>query len=304
MNWTSLKVYLIVILAAINVFLTVSYIDSANKNSRIDNNTLVNTVEFIEKQGVLLDQSIIPTEIYNSKIIECPYGEEYYEKIATAISGSEKESINILPDSSIRINTKNGASFTFDSSFGFSFVRFHNDSEAELLTLDDTGIDNRPTSLTKEQSKELSAFFKAAAQSSDDLSYSVTSVYTKDTGNVIATCYQHINNVPVSSNVLTVEFDKNQIISAIGTWFFPYSAENYTFRLYDQLTILIKEAQSFNVDKDESPSDVRRITSVQHVYSIYRSAANDRVYFIPSWKLVSDDGSERIYNAVNCELYS
>ncbi len=304
MNWTNLKTYLIILLAVINIFLIVNYMDSASSNTQLDDVAISNTVEFVEKQGIELEKYIIPTEVYNSNIIECPYGEEYYERIATAISNSEKESINILPDNSIKINTVSGASFTFDSAFGFSYAKSSSNEDQEALTLEYSSGNDKQTSLSREQRKALSAFIHPVSQNTKELSYSVKSVATKSNGNILAVCSQHINNIPVYTNSLTVEFQDNEIVSAFGTWFFPSSTESYIFRLYDQLSILVKEAQLFKSDHTDITPEPYKITDIEHIYSIYRSANNDKVYFIPSWKLSDSRGSERIYNAVNCELYS
>ena len=304
MNWTNLKTYLIILLVTINVFLIFNYVDSTNGTAQLENTDILNTVEFLEKQDIRIKKEVIPTEVYNSNIIECSYGEEYYELIATLISKSEKESINILPDNSIRINTINGSSFTFDSSFGFSYAKSPINENSELMTLENLSDQDNQVSLTREQRKALSFFFNPASQTNNKLSYSVESATTKANGNLLVTCFQHINNIPVYSNTITVELKDNEIINASGTWFFASDTETYIFRLYDQLSILVKEAQLFKANSEDNKTTPYEINAIEHIYSIYRSANNNKVYFIPSWRLLDNNSNERIYNAVNCELYS
>lgn len=284
--------------------MVLNYVYSTNSTAQLDDADILNTVEFLEKQGIKLKKDVIPTNVYNSNIIECSYGEEYYELIATSISNSEKESINILPDNSIRINTANGSSFTFDSAFGFSYAKSSSDEDTKLLIQNySTDTDNQ-ISLTREQKKTLDSFFDPMPQNTNKLSYSVESVSSDESGNLFIKCFQHINNIPVYSNSITVELQDNEIISATGNWFFAFDTQSYIFRLYDQLSILIKEAQLFKTNSQENLPEPYEINSIEHVYSIYRSANNDKAYFIPSWKLNDSNENQRIYNAVNCELYS
>ena len=304
MNWTNLKTYLIVLLVGINIFFAASYIDSMNKNAHLDDAAVINTVEFLEKQGIFVAQNTVPSQIYNSNIIECPYDEDYYEKTAAAISGSEKESINILPDNSIRIITENGSLFTFDSGLGFSYSKIHSDSGETLLTLEFTPESDNIVSLSYNQQQAISDFLNPYHQGLKDLSYTIKSTAKKSNGNVVAVCYQHINNVPVNSHSATIELSENEVVSAFGTWLFSSNSDNYTYRLYDQLSILVKEAQALSSSENDTDKAGYTITSLEHVYSIYWSANRDKVYLIPSWKLSTNDGNQRIYNAINCELTS
>ena len=74
MNWTNLKTYLIILLVIINVFLIFNYADSTNGTAQLDNVDILNTVEFLGKQGIKVNKDVIPTDVYNSNIIECSYG--------------------------------------------------------------------------------------------------------------------------------------------------------------------------------------------------------------------------------------
>lgn len=302
MNWTSLKTYLIVLLVSINLFLGFSYINSLNKDSYLDDGAILNTVEILGKHGIQVEASEIPTRVYDSGIIECPYSEDYYEKVAISISSSEKESINILPDNSIKITTESGESFTFDSGFGITYSKAHATDDATLLSLENSSDSEKPTSLTKEQNKALSSFLYPEYQGSKTFSYSVISVTKKNEENVIVVCEQNIGGIPVSDHSITVEMDKNSVIYASGYWFFPLDSKSYSYKLYDQLSILIKEAQYSN--SENAHKEGYKITTVDHVYSTYWSANRDNVYFVPSWSITTDNSEKRIYNAINCEPYS
>ncbi len=302
MNWTSLKTYLIILLVVINLFLGLSYINSLNKTSHLDENAIVNTVELLGKHGVEIEASDIPSRVYDSSIIECPYSEDYYEKVAISISSSEKESINILPDNSIKITTESGESFTFDSGFGISYNRASATDDSPLLTLEYSPDSDKPASLTKEQNRALSSFLYPEYQGNKTFSYSIRSVAKKDGENAIVVCEQNIGGIPVGDHSITVELDKDAVIYAAGYWFFPTDSKSYSYRLYDQLSILIKETQITN--SNESQSEGYKITSVDHIYSTYWSANRDNVYFVPSWAITTENFENRVYNAINCEHYS
>lgn len=302
MNWTKLKTYLIILLVAINLFLAISYINSIKKDSYLDNGAITNTVEFLAKQGIEISKETIPTKIYNSNIIECSYNDNYYENVAISISSSDKESINILPDKSIKITTQNGDSFTFDSNFNFTYISTSFKEENTLSTLEFTHDNDKSVSLTKEQHKKIENFLYPEYQQNKVFSYSIKSVTPKGNDSISLTCIQIIDNTPINNHLVTFELQGNDILAASGTWFFPTEAESYTYNLYDQLSILIKEAQ---LHKSGDMSNVNyKISSLNHVYSTYWSANKDNVYFVPSWKISTDDSQDRIYNTISCELYS
>lgn len=302
MNWTNLKTYLIILLAGINIFLAASYINSMNKSAYFDSSTVTNTVEFLDKQGINVDKDTVPTRIYNSNIIECVYDEDYYESVASAISASEKESINILPDNSIRITTVSGSLFTFDSAFGFSYNGSASVADDGLLTLEYTPSDDKQQALSKQQHKVLSSFLYPEYQNNKTFSYSIKSVAQKSNGNIYALVLQEIDGIQVHEHTVSVEFDTDGIVSALGKWFFPTGSESYSYRLYDQLSVLVKEAQLHKAD--ESVAEAYTVTAINHVYTTYWSASKDYVYFIPSWSVSTDKQDQRVYNAISCELYN
>ncbi len=302
MNWTNIKTYLIILLTGINIFLAASYINSMNQSAYLDNDTIINTIGFLEKQGIEVSKDNVPPKIYKSNVFECIYSEDYYENVASSISSSEKESINILPDNSIRITTADGSLFTFDSGFGFSYSRASSDTTDRLLALEHTADSDKSYTLSKEQYKSLSSFLYPDNQTNKAFSYSIKSVEKISNDNVNAVCIQLIEGIPLYEHTVSVQFDMNGIISADGNWFFPTISDSYNYRLYDQLSVLVKEAQIHKLS--EASADNYKVTAINHVYTTYWNASKDKVYFIPSWLITTDKQEQRIYNAISCELYS
>ena len=305
MNWKSVKIYLIFILAAVNIYLAASYISSQSRNMRLDSEAVANTVSFLQKNGVSIEKNVIPEQLYNSNIVETPYEENYYENIATVLSDSEKESVNILPDNSIRIMMQNGSVFTFDSKFGFSFYnsdRIDEIDKTPALFSAATFTEQQPT---KEQLRVLKRFLYPYDKSTSKIfDIEITSAQSDTDGYLYISCVQTVYNTPVNNNTVMIKMADNEITDAEGTWYFPSGVSVYTYEQYDQLSILFKDAGSNKLSGNISGNEnEHKINALDYIYCIYWNATRDKIYFIPAWRITYDGGDSRIYNAVNCELY-
>jgi regulatory protein YycI of two-component signal transduction system YycFG len=65
MNWGKLKNFLIGLFLIINIFLVITMITQERKNTLIPVQTINDTVSVLEKNDILVDASIIPTDVKN-----------------------------------------------------------------------------------------------------------------------------------------------------------------------------------------------------------------------------------------------
>lgn len=309
MNFKNVKLFFIMILVAVNAYLLFGLAVSDKEHAQIDETTLNDLVDLLDTNGIELDKELIPREKLYSDIIKTDFDADYYERVAGDISVSEKESVNILPDNSIRLIMKNGDQFLLDRRFGFSFVserrtQITADEFARLIASvkgsDMLGLTR--STLNKDEQKLVHDFLypSSKAQTDDVFSFEASTVLQNGSSKILV-CEQTVDGIAVSGHTMYLELEQTAVTRAAGTWFFPQNSEAYSYDLYDLPSILFKELEYKN-DSNETCDDYE-IEELYFTYCIYWNTRQDALFFIPAWKLVTKDGETRLYNAVNCELY-
>ena len=318
MNFKSIKIFLILLLLAINVFLLYNYISYEKSSAKIEPETVEEVVSILDNNGIGLDGALIPLNYPQADIIESGFDSTYYESLASAISFSERESVNIMPDNSLRLIMKNGDCLVLNRRFEFDFTTKEKQSEnysKELVTLINSSS-FFDTELTNAEKKIIDNFVypKAFGESVSAFSYQINAVRSDNNVKIIKLS-QTIDNIYIREHTMFVELCTDKISRAYGTWFFPQNSERYSSELYDQMSVLFAELDykkslinADNGDSDASDvqndaSDGYEITGLDFNYCIYWNASQDGIFFIPSWKISTSTNETRYYNAVNCQLY-
>lgn len=312
MNFRNIKIFFILLLLILNTYLLYNYTFSEKSISRIDTDAIQNVVSLLESSGIIIDPQTIPYNYPDADIIESEFDSKYYENLATAISSSERESINIMPDNSIKMIMRNGDLFTLDRRFGFEFIAKSSSVNESLKIEDFSNESSDPdTNITKEEQKIINAFVypNTVSEQHTPFSYEITGIYT-DSSRKAVYLSQTIDGIYIRDHNICIELENTKVTRARGTWFFPASSEKYSYDLYDQLSVLFEEIEYKNSqinaeynNTNEETSNTYTINEMAFSYCIYWSSAQDRLFFIPAWKIVADTGETRYYNAVNCELY-
>ncbi|MBO7148475.1 MAG: hypothetical protein J6V93_01325 [Clostridia bacterium] len=312
MNFKNVKIFFIILLTAVNLLLLFGLLYSGNANARIDEETVSNITSILSENGISANNQTIPREVYSSGIIEIPFDSGYYERVASAVSACERESINIMPDNNIRLIMTNGDSYNLNSRFGFEFslsdTQTLSASEYKAMLLSEESIkaaDLSPASLSSKEKKLVTKLLypEKLNYTDSEFSFNISSVYAGN-GYKLAVCDQTIEGAGIHSHRMYVEIKDSQITRASGTWFFPEITEKYSYELYDQLSVLFEEIDRKKLrEQTGNTVDAYTITDMNFTYCIYWNSRQDGLYFIPAWKIATDSGETRVYNAVNCELY-
>lgn len=323
MNWKNVKIYLIIVLLLLDIFLAVNILILGNGKSRLEKDSIENTVGILGEGGILIDPSLIPDELESLKIIESSFSGIGYETVAEKISDSVKESVNVLPDGTIRIYTADGSSFSFGSGFGFSYSA-PNDSARAIISpiatcdltsanADNAEVFDAPSnvadaevsaeSLSKEETELAASFLnKLTFAGVSSFSYRYDYRSTENDKTYIC-CVQTADGIDITDNRLILTLADGKIVSADGAWFFADNSSAYSSELYDQLSILLKELQTKLALGSDNAESVYNITSLERVYCPYFNSDRSAVYFLPGFKITTDEPAVRIYDAVNCELF-
>lgn len=313
MNFKNVKIFFIILLLAVNIFLLVNFVSSDRKSSHIDAQTITNIVKILESNGISIGRETIPDEHFTSDIIEAEFDSGYYERVAAAVSLSEKESVNIMPDSSLKIIMKNGDQFSLDLKFRVEYVSdglsmITAAEFAEMFSSKDTAesLGFAGSSLTGNEKKAVKAFLapQELFQADSAFSYTVSSIYANGETK-LAVCRQTIDGTEIRDHVMYIELKDGRVSRAAGMWFYIHSFKTYSADVYDQLSVLFEELDYKNSQlSDTDPMNSSyAITDMSFTYCIYWNTQQDGLFFIPAWKIATDNGETRFYNAVNCKLY-
>lgn len=308
MNFKNIKLLLILLLLAINIYLIYNIVLS-NTSTQIDHNTISSICNVLSKNGISIDATLIPTEYPYADIIESDFSSSYYENVAAAVTLSERESINIMPDNSLRLTMQNGDTITLNRRFGIDYVANNFESTDMNPKQLIKKAEYTQTDLTGKEKKLLESFVFPMAISADNTAFSYKTVNVKSNGETkIAEVIELINDIYIREHTLYIEYIGEKIVRAQGVWFFPGESRNYSSELYDQLSVLFAEIDRKNTlyDSDDDLGSINSsytITDIDFNYCIYWNPEQNGLFFIPAWKISTNQNKVRYYNAVNCELY-
>lgn len=308
MNFKNIKIYFIVLLVAANLFLLVNLFIGGRQENSLDADTIKETVLILNENQIEINNGTVPTESIDPFIYECAFDNGYFERIAKKISGNERESVNILPDNSLKITLTGGESFVLDNNFKVEYMSPL--GSADILTditdiFEETPIYTKvlqSTDISDESIRAANAFLVPEDDDKQSTVFSASAAASyKYKDKTIAVFVQTVDGYELREHIMYLVMDSDKILCATGKWFYPEKYTSYSYDLYDQLTVLFKELEyKKNTYTDDTGYT---ITEVENAYCLYWKTSQDGFFLVPMWKITTDEPSIRYYNAVNCSLY-
>ncbi|MCI8388018.1 MAG: hypothetical protein HFE63_06075 [Clostridiales bacterium] len=318
MNWSSVKNLLIAILVAANLFLIYNIALQNRTNGYIDENEVRNAVSLLAERGLSVDISCVPLRRFNANIYESPYGDNYFEAAAEALSGAARENRTILPDGGLLIVTKNGDSFEFDNELGFIYNKNSNIPAASYTNITADNFSEFAKScidVSKSRLKKLTelagAFLNAGIPTESLLGIRVDGgVYDEQSGLYYLLAVQLIDGIPISRHNVVCVFMGDTLIASSGHWYFFGLETSYNEELFDQVNILFTDLdtlENYRSSLSENSSDEAEplpgVSSVSACYAAYWNSDITALYFMPAWQIEHTDGTLIVYNAADSAQY-
>lgn len=319
MNWGSVKNLLIAMLVVANMFLIYNISVQNRRKGYIDVSEVRNAILLLSERGLEVDYNCVPLKRFNADIYESLYDDNYFDNVSQTLSGSKRESRNILPNGGMRIVAENGASFEFDNGFGFMY-RKNNNMAAPAYT--DITAENFGESieLFGELGKtRLSGFARQAGEFLNSCQPDETHLSFRADGGFLnepdgyyyILVSQLLDGIPIYGHGVVCVFSGDLLIAAYGRWYFDGTDTNYNNEMYDQVNILFTDLETLKNRQDslkgsEEPSDISLpgVTAVTACYAIYWNSEKTALYFIPAWQVHHSDDTTIVYNASNSTEYS
>ncbi len=315
MDWHKLKLVLIGVLAAANLFLLFMTREQARTLENIPNEAIEKLTELLNEDGIYLAEGALNPKKQSMVIYGGELGEDYYAETASALSGSDVSLLFTTP-TGVVLTMESGARCAFSSGFG---VRYESAGFAQLLQdvgFFDTEIralmENR--TLTPPEARAERAV-KTAVQSFLEkaaLAVQRSSPYTVDyetvycgadpkTGVCYAVCVQTVKNQPIANLCSAFAVLDGAVIGMTGEWCFSGLLETYSAQLHDQVNILYSVKERIKTD-DTAAHTV--LQSVSLMYAAFYQADADLFYLIPTWRITTDADAEYYLNAVDGSFYT
>ncbi len=315
MAWHKLKLVLIGILAAANLFLLFMIRQQARTLENIPDAAIEKLTALLNEDGIYLADGALSSKKQSMVICGGKLGESYYTDTASALSGSDVSLLFTTP-TGVVLTMENGTRCAFSSGFG---IRYESAGfagllqEAEFFETEIKALMNNRALVPPEARSEHAAktavrtFLEKIGSSSErapQYTMDYETVYCgtdPDTSVQYIICVQTVRNQPIVSLFSTFAVLDGAVIGMKGEWCFSSVTETYSAQLYDQVNILYSVKERITAENTAAHTVLQ---SVSLVYAAYYQADSDLFYLIPTWRVTTDADREYYLNAVDGSFYT
>lgn len=311
MEWRKIKSIVILFLLCVSIFFIVMIDIQYKSNFLLDSESIDNLVSILNNDGISVERSVIPDNIYSLNVYEGAYTDKYYANTYEYLSG-EKEYMPIATaDGAVRFIRKENQGgeegdsiYEFSGLFGFKYSNF---ASAEYS---DIKQDYKEISLNNSRKKKLvrlinEFLFHSYGKSGEGFNADIDNVYyDSQSGIYYIEFIQKIGAVGLNGFDFIALTDGETVYRLEGNVLFSIPYNSYKVSSYDQVNILMKEKNYIDTEYISADSRVKAvITDMSIGYIISWNSKRNIYYLIPSWKISYADGTERIRNSVTGTLY-
>ena len=341
MNWSRIKTVIVILLAAVNLFLALNLFNLYRNTFVLFQDTIEQTVGLLAEEGIQFPIMLFPEKKSEARVLTgsfSPSFDDYYVEAACRLAGVQVTD-SVIPHmmtNGIRIIMEDsGDIFEFYSSGAFDFqyvkkgdnsiVAYWEDIRDRLPSLEPVG----QTYMQKYASivgKYLFGGYNASPVS-DYQAYGIRicdAYYDADTERYLLTCIQTAEGLDIAGCTFFCIFNGNTMLFASGSAILTGLQDSYSTQLYDQVNIMLMERmfvksqrgksdrsdttalseEETNVDGETTEKETYTVTGFQEVYCISWSAEQDQFYLVPAWHIEYNGKIERIRNAINGKIYT
>ncbi len=285
MNWRQVKIFLILLLAVVNLLLFYLTANFYAQRSFISEDTAVRAAALLKDSGIDVSAELLRVQNDQPDTWYCDYvKDDYLYLTATMLFGAEPSRVYLLPDG-MRAESADGA-----------VVRLCEDLSV-LYTAKETGADEWRTAF--ENAAETGRDTEAEQKILEKLlflesgSLTGTSFYAAGE-RLFAVIAQSQAGIPVSGMECVFGFSGGTLCYAEGNCFFMRPAGMQSAPILNRINILFSE----------KASGMRgTVSRIELCYALYESAKESRMYYIPSYTVFYADGAVSVVNALSGEKY-
>ena len=283
MNSSKIKNFLIILLAAVNVFLLINLFVARSQNSQLSGDALEASAQALARSGIYIEAKNIPSQKHTQKVI-CANSFTHTRLDTAKVVLGEILAEYSLPDG-ITYQSEDAYVSFFDSGrFEYGLLATRDESAAFLSPEPPEKMDKITSSVSKKLKKAFEKFTKNRA--SNEIGYVELGMIKSNEKDVVFAQLLVDSLVLHDSNFVAV-FENDTLTYFCGKYFFDSFEDYYTKEYIDAPNALF-------LLKNKSGS-VKRIEMVY-----YPAASTSSEYFlIPSWQITLGDGTIKIFDGVS-----
>ncbi len=327
MYWNKIKTVLIILFAAADIFFLFNLYRQYMNDHYLDEDLLIQTEHLLSEAGISVAEEAVPIKLFTENVVECVYGEDYYEKIFLRLGGGEDY------NSFIKTGVL-GQGMKFTSDANNITAEFYGDFSLRCVMGDIQTRENELaeylTSLTGETADgmaEISPDILAALEpvssarlrklnrilesvpiiegENDKLKVSLrieSCAYDAAHDRYLINCREYVEDYVIHDSGALVIVEGEELVWLSGSMIFFEIGNSYSTELYDQINVLFDEKAYVEENSEEEASSCE-ILSMELVYCVSWYSGGDVYYIIPAWQVGYSDGTVRIRSALNGSLY-
>lgn len=326
MYWNKIKTVLIILFAAADIFFLFNLYRQYMNQNYIDEALLNDTAALLSEAGITVAEGAVPERLFEESVVECRYGEDYYEKIFHRLGGGEDYSSFIKTGA-----LGQGMKFTSDANnitaefYGDFYLRY---VKGDVQTRE-TELSDYLSALTGENPDGMSAIGNEILALLDPVGSSKlrslarileniplvestgnnlkiefvieACAYDAEKDRYLLNCREYVEDFAVYDSEALVIVEDEEIVWFSGSVIFFEISNSYVTGLYDQINILFDEKSYVEENADEN--EICEITKMDLVYCVSWYSGGDMYYIIPAWRITYSGGTVRIRSALNGSLY-
>ncbi|MBQ9941309.1 MAG: hypothetical protein IJO74_07210 [Clostridia bacterium] len=283
MNSSSIKNFLIVLLVAVNLYLLFSLTGANPSNHELSSESLENYEDALKSKGIYVEAEQIPSEKYFNSIIAVNCS------VQNRLSAAKQYLGNILAEYSL----PNGITFQSEDAY----ISFFDDGKFEYglsKHYDSSTFSwNSPAAssfspITKENRKIIERTFSQLISYSNNYNkFSFRELGQTENDDCVTIYVELLTyGLPVHDGLITFIIQDSKPVYIFGKYLFDSFNEEFTGEYIDAPSALFL---------------VENAISVEDIHMIYYPVMtdSDNYFLIPSWKIISSDGSSFIFDGVS-----
>ncbi len=319
MNWNKIVTVMIILLLLVNIYLGYNIYTQYVDTYIISENEIASISALMEKNGIIIDRSVIPNKRIDGEVIVGEYDtEEYYRSAALALTSAvSNDEYNLyMTDMGVRLAVKESdeSLMFYDADhFRITYSALSGaESDYALVKSLSDGYTKSSESYSEKEINDAEDALNSFVKNSDKkgpFGYRLDEIQKKQGYTVCAWTQTNGQKDIYSMSGIAVLDGNMRVVYLDGKMIVPGAVRNMNARVCDQINVLFmenSEAVKAREESGDAPTvyPKKTIVSMEYCLCINWNSSFDSYYLVPAWKLVYDNGEERIWNVLYENLHT
>ena len=285
MSWKNVKSFLIVLLVLVNIALCAFAYKYFIASRFTDSGTAAMASSLLEKSGIVITADKLAVKNDSADVLFCEYDREnYLAFVCSLLFLKEADGIYLLP-SGIRAETLEGDMLLLGYDMSIDYT---NAALKDEITL---ALQNAAPMATEEAKTARQSLESLIALPENSLANAKCTAFGQYT---FITANQFENSLLLYDMTCVFGLKDGKIVYAFGKHFFGVPEGKESAQLLDRVNIMFSEKQR---------GKTGTVKDISLCYTLYEDSQNDRMLFVPSYKITYTDNTQNTVNALSKEIY-